>query len=253
MFRYVDPFLGALSDGRILRLAAAWVVRVVGVLGALGGILWFLAFLDVGFKGWDASTGVRAAGLLAGCAIFALVGLTFGYLWLAACLFRARTILELGDSHFTVLSILSILFRLNGELSFVTYSLIGIGGCLFVWLADLNPFAEIGPFQEQVPFGLSSAGGFLGGIELGVVMLLIAFLGIVVSYALAELTIVLVEIALNTRGIRALAASVHANVEAAATHAALTMQPVCGECGKPLDPGAIFCGECGKAVATNGN
>lgn len=253
MFRFVNPFFAALSDGRILRLAAAWVVRAVGVLGSLGGIFWFLAFLDIGFKDWDAAAGIHAAGILAGCALFALFGLAFGYLWLAACFFRARTILDLADSHFTVLSILSILFRLNGELAFVTYLLVGIGGCLFVWLADLNPFSELGPLQEQVPFGLSNAGGFLGGIELGVVMLLIAFVAIVVSYALAELTIVLVKIALNTRGIPALAESVQARASSETAHAAPFANPVCRDCGQPLDAGAAFCGECGKAVTANGN
>jgi hypothetical protein len=264
MFRILEPFFHALSDGKVIRLIVAWVLRVFSVLGALGGVFWFLAFIAIGFKAYDGGGGTRAPGILVGSLLFALFGLALGYLWLGIGLFRARTILALGDSHFTVLSILSILFRLNGELIFVSYSLIGVGGCLFVWMTDFSPLSQFGPLQGQIPFGIGEASGFIGGIELAALMLLLAFVGIVVSYALAELSIVLVEIALNTRGIPAmagagLAATVSLRMPTVPTGVSRTasvarpVQTICRECGNPLDSGSAFCAECGKAVTANGN
>jgi hypothetical protein len=61
----------------------------------------------------------------AAAAVGKMVRVRIGYLWAGICLFRARSVLELGDSQFTALSIVSILFRLNGELFFVSYALVG--------------------------------------------------------------------------------------------------------------------------------
>lgn len=265
MFKVLEPFFHALSDGKIIRLIVAWVLRILAGLGALGGVLWFITFIGLGFKLYDAQFGAKSATFLAGCLLFSVIGLVMGYLWLGICLFRARSVLALGDSHFTVLSILSILFRLNGELIFVSYTLIGIGGCLFVWLSDTNPLSQLGPLGSQIPFGFAEASGFLGGIELAVFMLLLAFAGIVVFYALAELSIVLVEIALNTRGIPMLAGAGGPAVQLPAFAAPLPVVPVpvsavapppvaakpfaCRQCGQILDPGAAFCAECGTAVS----
>ena len=262
MFRVLETFFRALSDGKIIRLTVAWVLRILAGLGALGGLLWFITFVGLGFKLYDAALGAKSAAVLAGCLVFSVFGLAMGYLWLGICLFRARSVLELGDSHFTVLSILSILFRLNGELIFVSYALIGVGGCLFVWLSDSNPISQLGPLSSEVPFGLAEAGGFIGGIELAVFMLLLAFAGIVVFYALAELSIVLVEIALNTRGIPAMVVAagpaavaipvaapvVATRAPAVAPSTVVVTSSTCRQCGQILDVSAGFCAECGTAV-----
>lgn len=254
VFGILEPFFRALSDGKIIRLTVAWVLRIMAGLGALGGLLWFITFVGLGFKGSDAGLGARSPDFLVGSLLFSLFGLAFGYLWLGICMFRARSVTALGDSHFTVLSILSILFRLNGELAFVTYSLIGLGGCLFVWLSDASPLSELGPLGSQLPFALGGASGFVGGIELAVFMLLLAFVGIVVCYALAELSIVLVEIALNTRGIPALAGTSQPLAPAFAPPASgvpvYTQPPTQMPLATPPPPPSAgpvhFCTECGQ-------
>lgn len=262
LFGIVEPFFHALSDGKLIRLTVAWVLRIVAGLGALGGLLWFVIFIGLGFKASDTGFGSQSAGFLIGCLVFSIFGLALGYLWLGICMFRARSVLELGDSHFTVLSILSILFRLYGELGFVTYSLLGVGGCLFVWFSNVSPLSELGAFASQLPFAQNEATGFVGGIELAVLMLLIAFAVIVVCYALAELSVVFVEIALNTRGIPALTmpipsltpvigvaapAPVQQTPAAIATPVAVR-NTTCKQCGANLDEGAGFCAECGTAA-----
>jgi hypothetical protein len=253
LFASLEPFFRALSDGKLIRLTAAWVLRVLAVLMALVGLFWFIFFLRLGFNASENGLGGRAAGLLIGCFLFALFGLVWGYLAAGILTFRARSVSELGDSHFTVLSILSLLFRLNGEMAFVTYSVLGVGGCLFVWFTNFSPLSELGMLSERLPFAESSSSGFLGGIEFVLLMLLIAFAAIVFFYALAELTVVWVEIALNTRGLRAAPGSGQVSVPRPA-RPALLEQPgpgrkQCRQCGQVLDAGATFCDECGSPIA----
>ena len=267
-FSVLDPFFHALSDGKLIRLTVAWVLRIQAILMALIGLIGFIATIGVGFKASDNGLGTRSVGILIGCLLMSLFVLAWGYLSAGIFTFRARSVEDLGDSHFIVLSILSLLFRLIGELMFVTYSLLGVGGCLFAWFADASPFSQLGMLGNDLPFAGRAGTGFLGGIELAVLFLLIAFFSIVVFYALAELSVVLVEIALNTRELR------KAPVEAGPAPVpvirppALAPQPLpppapvwieqpsvhvptprhCNQCGQPLDAGATFCGECGTSV-----
>jgi hypothetical protein len=243
VFSILEPFFHALNDGKLIRLTVAWVLRILAVLTALGGVFWFIVFIGIGFKSSESGLGERGAGILIGCVIFALFGLAWGYVAAGIFTYRAHSIVELGDSHFTVLSILSLLFRLNGELMFVTYSAVGIGGCFFVWLADFSPFSELGMLSERLPFAESASSGFLGGLELALLMLLIAFVGIVFFYALAEMTVVWVEIALNTRGLRS-APPALARID----QSPIPTQSQCWKCGHPLEAGSTFCDECGTKV-----
>jgi hypothetical protein len=210
------------------------------------------------------------------------MGLVLGYLWAGICLFRARSILELSDGHYTVIPILSMLFRLNGELIFVTYSLIGLFGCLVFWVTESNPLTML-PIQSHLPVPEIEGSGFVAGLEFAVFLLLIAFLGIVFFYALAEFSIVLVEIASNTaRSARlvpgatkpeavpaparedvvnspvpslfnvpvpAPAPKVPSATGLSLSHSQVPAPPlVCRHCGQPIEAGAGFCAECGKAV-----
>jgi hypothetical protein len=258
IFEILNPFFRALSDGKLIRMIVAWVLRILAVLVALAGLLWFIKLVSWGIKAESFAAGneTQTTGILLGCILFALIGLVWGYIGAGLLAFRAGSIAELEESNFTVLSILSILLRLNGELMFITYSLLGVGGCIFVWLVSSSPYGEmgLGMLGAQIPFMGRHASGFLGGIELAILLLLIAFVSIVVFYALAEGTVVLVEIALNTRGLRKIAVD-------SGTVPVLTPQPAptsvvpppvvvptvksCKKCGQTLDAGATFCDECG--------
>jgi hypothetical protein len=103
----------------------------------------------------------------------------------------------------------------------------------------------------------------VGGIELAILFLLIAFISIVFFYALAELSVVLVEIALNTRGLQKAAVEtgptpvpVPAAIPVPPPSQARVEQPAapvstprqCKQCGQPLDAGSTFCAECGTQV-----
>ena len=261
IFKFLDPFFHALSDGKIIRITVAWVLRISAAITALVGLLGAFFIVGLAFKATEYGIGTRSAGLMIGFVLLALVILAWGYLSAGVLVFRANSVIELGDSHFTVLSIVSLLFRLNGELIFVLYSLLGVGGCLFFWFTDFSPLNELGMLGEEIPFVRHTGTGFLGGIEFGVLFLLIAFVGIVVSYALAELSVVLVEIALNTRGmlttsiltagtpapaLPATPAPVPPPIKIEALPA--PVQRKCPKCGTAMAPGVTFCEECGAKV-----
>jgi hypothetical protein len=261
LFAVLDPFFHALSDGKLIRLTVAWVLRVLAVLMALAGLFWFVAFVRFGFNFSNFPEGSfegRSAEVLIGFLLFALFGLAWGYLTAGILAFRARSVMELEDSHFTVLPILSLLFRLNGEMAFVTYALLGVGGCLFVWLTNFSPFSELGMLGERIPFAANAGSGFMGGLELAAIFLLLAFAFIIIFYALAELSVVLVEIALNTRGPRtAHAEKVPAQLAPKPTGmpSCIPAEPpfsskqrVCKQCGQPLAADSTFCDECGTQV-----
>jgi hypothetical protein len=263
IFKFLDPFFHALSDGKIIRLTVAWVLRILAILTALVGVLGFIFIVGLAFKASEMGMGTRSAGLMIGSVLLALFALAWGYLSAGVLVFRANSVKELGDSHFTVLSIVSLLFRLNGELMFVLYSVLGVGGCLFFWLTDFSPLNELGMLGEEIPFASHAGTGFLGGVEFAVIFLLIAFAGIVFSYALAELSVVLVEIALNTRGLLT-TSTLTAGAPAPAPQAAsapvlpppptrveeppVPMQRKCAKCGQLLEEGSTFCDECGTAA-----
>jgi len=80
IFAFLDPFFHALSDGKLIRLTVAWVLRVLAVLVALIGLFWFIAFIGFGFKASENALGTRSAGILIGCVLFAIFGLAWGYL-----------------------------------------------------------------------------------------------------------------------------------------------------------------------------
>ena len=220
IFGILDPFFHALSDGKIIRLTVAWVLRILAVITALIGLFGSIVIIILSFRAsspavdtsnsaadvaGDLATNTAGAipvNIIIGSILLALFVLAWGYLTAGILSFRARSVKGLGDSHFTVLPILSLLLRLNGELAFVTYSLLGIGGCLFIWITNASPFPQLGMLGDTLPFAGHGSTGFLGGLEMAVLFLLIAFSIIISFYALAEYIAVQVEIALNTRGSR---------------------------------------------------
>jgi hypothetical protein len=114
---------------------------------------------------------------------------------------------------------------------------------------------------EELPFAGHASTGFLGGIELVVLFLLIAFVCIVFFYALAELSVVLVEIALNTRGLHPAPAApapipvpapqpapLASSTRAEHPHAPILAPLKCSQCDHTVDAGTTFCDECGKKV-----
>jgi hypothetical protein len=188
--------LGALAQGKVIRNAIALVMRVGAVLILLGGLLVVIQILKMSFQisSATATIGGLLVAVLLGAAFFAISQIY---------LYRAQSVHDLEDSPFTIIPILSILFRASGESYAVGALAFGVGGCLFTWLSGMSPMmlmSGLGGFMPPIP-GLSEMGGqsFVSGLVFLVTMIIAAFAALVAFYALAELVIVLVDIAINVR------------------------------------------------------
>ena len=188
--------LSALAEGNVLRNAIALVMRVGAVLILLGGLLLVIQILKMSFQlpSATATIGGLLLAVLLAVACFAVSQIY---------LLRAQSVHDLEDSPFTVIPILSILFRASGEAYAVGAIAFGVGGCLFTWLSGTSPtmlLSGLGGFMPPFP-GLNELGGqsFVSGLIFLVTMIIAGFTALVVFYALSELVVVLVDIAINVR------------------------------------------------------
>ena len=248
-FQVLDPFFHALGNGKLIRSVVATVLRIGACLGAVVGVVYSIIILGGAFRTTEFGTVVGHVLMAAFC----LAGVFCGT---AIVLYRARTIAELPDSQYTVIPIVSTLLRMMGESSLTGYSLMGVGGCLYIWFVSATPmeqFGELGALMMMPRFG--AGGGFLVGITFLAFMVVLAFGSVVLFYFLAEGTVVLVDIAGNTASLRGVALG--ATPAAAPRPPVVPAPPVvppapvvpkCRRCGNPLDPGATFCGSCGSPV-----
>lgn len=170
------------------------VLQVGAVVVLLAGLLAVIQILKLAFQMQEATATIGGL-LLAVLMAAALFGVAQIYLY------RAQSIRELEDSPFTVIPILSILFRTTGEAYAVFAVAFGVGGCLFTWLSGMSPRMLLAAMGDFLPPMLGGAGGssFVDGLMFLVFMVLAAFASLVAFYALAELVIVLVDIAINVR------------------------------------------------------
>ena len=148
--------LDTLNNGRAVRNFSVILLKTLGLISTVGGLLFVLLVVKFGFQATDPSATL-------GGIVLAAVLLVASACNIQIYLYRARKVAGLDDSDFTVIPIVSILFRLFGELYFTWALSIGIGGCLFIWMAHFNPqnlLSGAGSFMPQVPM----SDGFLGGI-----------------------------------------------------------------------------------------
>jgi hypothetical protein len=169
-------------------------MRIGGVVGLLG----LLALASTIVKGAFAGEGVqRATAMLILAAMLALFGV-------ASCLiqfYRAASIASLGESPFTVIPIVSIYFRLLGEVYGLFLVMVGVGSCLFIWLTGNSPSGLLGPLSPTlVGEGLGLVGSaFLNGTVALVAGFFVGFVVLLAAYLLAEYIAVIPDIARNVR------------------------------------------------------
>jgi len=187
-----------LSQGKIIRSCIATAMQIGAILVLLGALLALVSMLKISFQlpSAAATVGGIIVAILMVAALFAVAQIY---------LFRAQSVRELADSPFTIVPILSILFRAAGETYAVTALSFGIGGCLFTWLSGMSPTSLASGLGTLVPSlpGVGEGGGsFLDGLIFLVGLSLAAFLALVVFYALAEMVVVSVDIAVDVRKIQ---------------------------------------------------
>jgi hypothetical protein len=231
--------IDTLQQGTVIRKGVTWALRIMAALAVLGGIYTLIEMLKFSFQLPTSGTigGLLAAVLLAG-GIAATVQILLA---------RAVSVDELGESQFTVIPIISVLFRAAGEIGAAVALTTGVGGCIFFWFSGQSP-AGILPMAGIAPSGGDNA--FLGGLMFLAGMAVTAFLALVIAYFFAESTMLLADIARNIRLL-----VVHSGADTAAPAArpapakssvAATRPPKCPQCGTPIEPGDQFCGGCGR-------
>lgn len=197
VLRPTTTILSTLSQGKVIRSSISAVLQLGAVLVLIGALLAIVQILKLSFQMQSAAAtfgGVLFAILLAA----GLFGVSQVYLY------RAQSVRQLDDSPFTVIPIVSILFRAAGE----TYAIIaiagGIGGCLYTWLSGSSPATlvpNLGPFAPNLAGAETGNGPFLDGLLLFAGLAVMAFVSLVLAYALAEIVVVIIDIALNVRRI----------------------------------------------------
>lgn len=281
---FFHPVLEALSDGRVIRKAVAWALRILAVLALLGGLYAFINVLKYSFQ---SPTVADRALLQSSSAEYTIGGLLLALIFITAvgCVaqilfYRAAKIDALTDSTFTVIPIVSILFRAFGEVYATLGAAVGVGGCFFIWLTKSSPQALLFGFGGLLP-SVPAEATFVGGLAFMAYLCVRSFLTLLSFYFLAECTLLLVDIAHNVGLLRghflptpqpAAAPPAPAPAPAYQPPAAPAYQPPapptyqppaapafqpppppapslrCPVCGAGLEPGSVFCGNCGNRI-----
>ncbi len=175
-----------------------WSLRALGILVLLGGFAAVFALLRFSLE----YAGQGAVGLpgLVGGVLFAGILLAGVVAMMQIHFYRAENVQALGESTYTVVPIVSLLFRAAGEVYATLGVAVGVGGCLFMWFARINPLSMLGGFGTLLP-AVQTEGSFVGGLFFLIYMIASSFTFLVLSYFLAEATLLVVDIARNLRAL----------------------------------------------------
>ena len=160
------PVLQALGDGKIIRKSVALVLQILGILSLLAGAYLLVQILKLAFQ---LPTDGTVGGLLFAIVFLGMILAIAQIFW-----YRARSVRQLGDSPFTVIPIVSILFRTIGEVYATLGLSIAVGGCLFIWFAKSNLSVILGSLGGLLP-STSADASFLGGLTFLVYLSLASF------------------------------------------------------------------------------
>jgi hypothetical protein len=184
------PVLKALRDGRVIRRVVIITLQIVAILAALGGIFLVIAALGLG-----------GGGIGVGAIIGALFGLVGALCAAQVFWYRAGSVRDMEEGDFTVIPIVSLLFRMFGELAVA----VGVPNSIGLGLVAIIGGGAVGGGMMGMPSPLGSlipgvgAGGLVGGLISMVFGCVFAFFALVFFYFLAESTLVAVDIAQHVR------------------------------------------------------
>ena len=184
------PVLDALNDGKVIQSSIVHSLKVLAVLTVVGGVYVLIDVLKASFDlPTEGTIGGLVFAMFLGGSIFIATQMLF---------YRSANIQNLSNTPFTVIPICSILVRTFGEVYSILTIAIGIGGCIFMWLAKSNPLYVLGELARFFPSVMPEE-TFLGGVFFLVYFALMSFIIFVISYFFAESIVVMTETA---KGIR---------------------------------------------------
>jgi len=187
IFTFFYPIIDSLNKGSLIRNVMVFLFRLIGVVTFIAGIYFFFKTISDAPDFWF----VLLLLLLAAASFISL------QIWF----YRAKAILNLENSEFTVIPIFSNLFRAIGENFALFLITVGIGGTLMLWFSNYGNYLYLWKFSRYIPF-IRLDDSFIGGLIFLVLTIIIAFLILLLTYFLAENILVLVQIAKNTGKIK---------------------------------------------------
>lgn len=199
-YLFMEKVLEKISQGQFFKKAFAIALQIIAVVIAVTALVsWITIWKSISGSGYSAEA-------ILGIIIFQLLFVIAIYMVVHVLLIRAGSINSLPDSDYTVIPIVSITFKLVGEIyaSFVT--VISIGGGILIWFIGSGAFYMI-KRSTPTPFipGYGGGDGFWVGLVFIVGGLFLAFLGLVLFYFLSEAAVVLIDIAKNIKVTRQIA------------------------------------------------
>jgi hypothetical protein len=195
---FAEPVISYIEKGDLFSRMFSFLLRFCGVIvGVVAFVFWFQFWPNV-FK-WEKLQ-------IAGGVLYQIIVLIGVYATVHIYWIRAKSIANLGKSDFTIIPVMAILLKMNGETNACFFSLSGLAlGVLCLFGVD-SSFISNSPFWTPYKFWISdsfTANGnllpALGMIGFGIA---IGILFLVLFYVASEILLVVFDIARNTRAIR---------------------------------------------------
>ena len=206
---FAEPVISYIEKGNLFSRMFSFLLRFCGVIvGVVAFVFWFMNWATIiHFPKYTIIGGI----------LFQIIFLIGVYVAVHIHWIRAKTILNLGKSDFTIIPVAATLLKMTGELSacFFVFSGLGSGLMRLYEVPDLllgmtppmaAPGAEVPRlflFSFLTPFSwISDSGRFLPALEIIGVGFAAGMLMLVLYYLASEILLVVFDIARNTRAIR---------------------------------------------------
>lgn len=189
-FFFMNPVLDSLNKGTLIRAIMAALFRMIGILIFVGIVYLFFSTISNAPDFWFV--------------LLLLMVLAASFLIAQAWFYHAKAIVNFEDSDYSVIPIVSNLFRAISETYAIFATTVAIGGTLMSWFSDyggasyqFTRFLYLLPISGLLP--IEGGGRFLFGLVFLITCLITAYIILLIAYFLAENILVLVDIAKNTK------------------------------------------------------
>ncbi len=242
---FLFPYIETVTSGSFLRKFFGILYKVFGWFFFGGSIVAMLMGLFAAFK-------TEQMMIVLGSLFTAPILAAGGYLLLQISLYRSKTLTELTKEDYTAIPIVSIFLRYVGELYFavvLVQGLIMLIGSLFVANSFFGGFSSMLhwidlPFVNELRY---NGGAFVAVLLMYVAALIGGVLVLLFSYLLAELVVVLAEIASNTRKLNT-GVSVPLEEQGTSITEEAPRPGKCSACGQQNTEEDTFCINCGNKL-----
>jgi hypothetical protein len=257
-YLFMSDVLNALSNGRIFRRIYAIALWIIAVIIALGGLAGLIGIMIIIGRIMPQVPATATFGMI----LFMLLFIVGIYMIVHTVWIRANQIADLPDEGYTMIPILCIFLKLTGEVLALISILTGVGMGLLTWFSGgfIRFFREmLGPFSYY-PLG-TYIGYYNGGTQVvsGLIQiiagLIAGFFQLAFFYLLSEMTLILVDIAVNIHVLRQSGVRMEAVYRSSAAVSSQSQTSksgpsriYCPSCGVEMAPGIRFCENCGAKM-----